>query len=125
MHFTKMGAPILESDSRRSRTMKKKSKDVLAIVGAEVVAAALFCGAILYLVTKLETGQHVVNNWLNFNVPVAGGLAIFSVLGVVVLILLPRSMWRERNMSKAERKKRRRQDRKAKPSYQKSDIPWH
>ncbi len=105
--------------------MNKKTKDVLAIIGAEVAAAALFAGAILYGFTKLAAGQHIVNNRYNFNVPVAGALVIFGILGVVVLVFLPRSMWQDRNMSKAERKKRRRQDRRAKPSYQKSDIPWH
>jgi len=104
--------------------MKKKAKDVLAIIGAEIGVALLLGCAIFLLAAKLEVGQHFTSNRFNFNVPVAGALVILAILGIVVLVFLPRTMWRDRNMTKAERKKRRRQERKAKPAYRKSDIPW-
>jgi len=104
--------------------MKKRTKDVLNIVGMQMAVVLLFVGLVAYAVDQVRRGEPIVTNWLNFHVPVVGSAVVLGVVMIVLLVALPRAYLAEQRMTKAEKKKRRRQKRNAKRSYGSSDLPW-
>ena len=105
--------------------MKKRTKDILSIIWAELFALFLFVGAISVLCGRLNSGQQVVTNRYGETVPVEGGIVIIGIVGIIALIYLPKAMWKEKNMTKAERKKRDKQKRKNPSPPKKSSTGWN
>jgi len=110
------------------KKMKKKTRGTLTIIGAECLVALLFTGAILVLISKLNTGEALIFHRNASNIPVTGSIVILGILGIVFMAYLPGSIRREKNTSKAERKRQSKQRRMNtnKAGHQKSGMnyPW-
>jgi len=108
--------------------MKKKTRDVLSIVGAESLVVLLCGGAVFCLISRLNAGEHLTSNRYGANIPAAGGVVILSIVGAVLLAYLPGALWKEMNMSKADRKRNEKQKRKEAKQPRRPtsgmNLPW-
>ena len=102
--------------------MKKRTKEILKLIRMEVMVLFLFGGAILFLADKLSDGERIITGPRGGSFSVVGALVCVCIFGVAVLVALPWGFLSEMNMSRPERKRRRRQERRTRDLRRRSGL---